>query len=97
DEERSEIEIGWTFLARSHWGGAYNGEMKRLMLRHAFRFVNRVLFLIGPHNFRSQRAVEKIGAVRAGSRLDGTGREALVYGIEASAAVGLDQGRHTIP
>ena len=22
DEEKSEIEIGWTFLARSHWGGA---------------------------------------------------------------------------
>ena len=34
NESRSEIEIGWTFLARSHWGGSYNGEMKRLMLRH---------------------------------------------------------------
>jgi RimJ/RimL family protein N-acetyltransferase len=85
DEQKSEIEIGWTFLARSHWGGIYNGEMKRLMLRHAFRFVNRVLFRIGPHNFRSQRAVEKIGAVRAGSSLDASGRESLVYQIEASA------------
>lgn len=36
DPTRNEIEIGWTFLARSHWGGAYNGEMKQLMLRHAF-------------------------------------------------------------
>ena len=35
DERRSEIEIGWTFLARSHWGGLYNWEMKRLMLGHA--------------------------------------------------------------
>src|SRR5438045_7740749 len=35
DEEESEVEIGWTFLARSHWGGVYNGEMKELMLRHA--------------------------------------------------------------
>ena len=42
DEEKSEIEIGWTFLARSHWGGMYNREMKRLMLDHAFRFVSRV-------------------------------------------------------
>jgi RimJ/RimL family protein N-acetyltransferase len=84
DEVRSEVEIGWTFLARSHWGGTYNREMKRLMLRHAFRFVNRVIFLVGPHNFRSQRAVEKIGGVRAGSRLDGSGRESLVYRIEAS-------------
>jgi RimJ/RimL family protein N-acetyltransferase len=85
DEEKSEVEIGWTFLARSHWGGTYNREMKQLMLRHAFKFVNSVIFLVGPRNFRSQRAVEKIGAVRAGSRLDGSGRESLVYRIEASA------------
>src|SRR5215470_1879204 len=50
DEEKSEIEVGWTFLARSRWGGIYNGEMKRLMLHHAFRFVNRVIFLVGPQN-----------------------------------------------
>ena len=61
--ERGEVEIGWTFLARSHWGGVYNGEMKDLMLRHAFRFTDRVLFLIGENNFRSQKAVEKIGGV----------------------------------
>jgi RimJ/RimL family protein N-acetyltransferase len=84
DEGKSEVEIGWTFLARSHWGGTFNGEMKRLMLRHAFRFVNSVIFLVGPDNFRSRRAVEKIGGVRAGSRLDGSGRESLVYRIEAS-------------
>jgi RimJ/RimL family protein N-acetyltransferase len=85
DEAKSEVEIGWTFLARSHWGGAYNREMKQLMLRHAFRFVNSVIFLVGPRNFRSQRAVEKIGGVRAGTRLDGSGRESLVYCIKASA------------
>ena len=83
----SEIEIGWTFLARSHWGGAYNGEMKRLMLRHAFRFVEQVIFLIGPSNLRSQRAIEKIGGVRIGSRLDGTGRESVVYRLSPSALV----------
>jgi RimJ/RimL family protein N-acetyltransferase len=85
DVERSEVEIGWTFLARSHWGGAYNGEMKRLMLEHAFRFVDRVVFLIGPDNYRSQRAVEKIGAVRAGSRRDASGRESFLYEITAPA------------
>ncbi len=83
-EERSEVEIGWTFLARSHWGGRYNGELKRLMLDHAFRFVESVLFLVGPTNFRSQRAVEKIGGVRDGSRLDGSGRESWVYRIRAA-------------
>jgi RimJ/RimL family protein N-acetyltransferase len=90
DAGNREVEIGWTFLARTHWGGAYNREMKRLMLRHAFRFVNSVVFLVGPHNFRSQRAIEKIGGVRAGIRPDGAGRESLVYRIEASAfATGL--------
>jgi RimJ/RimL family protein N-acetyltransferase len=85
DEARSEIEIGWTFLARSHWGGTYNREMKQLMLRHAFRFVRSVIFVVGPHNLRSRRAVEKIGGVLAGSRLDASGRESVVYRIEASA------------
>jgi RimJ/RimL family protein N-acetyltransferase len=85
DEARSQVEIGWTFLARSHWGGAYNGEMKRLMLRHAFRFVRSVIFVVGSHNVRSQRAVEKIGGVRVGERRDGSGRESLVYRIEAEA------------
>ena len=47
DEARSEVEIGWTFLVRSRWGGRYNGEMKRLMLDHAFRFAERVVFLVG--------------------------------------------------
>jgi RimJ/RimL family protein N-acetyltransferase len=83
DEEGREIEIGWTFLARSHWGGIYNRELKQLMLRHAFRFVDRVIFLVGPQNWRSQRAMEKIGGVRVGSRLDADGRESLVYQISA--------------
>jgi RimJ/RimL family protein N-acetyltransferase len=86
DETQGEIEIGWTFLARSHWGGVYNREMKRLMLQHAFRFVDRVIFLIGPHNLRSQRAMEKIGGVRAGSKLDGSGRESVVYEIRGTAS-----------
>ncbi len=81
DDARSEIEIGWTFLARSHWGGVYNGEMKALMLGHAFTFVNRVVFLVGPENWRSQRALEKIGAVRVGSRTNERGRPSVVYQI----------------
>jgi RimJ/RimL family protein N-acetyltransferase len=83
DADRNEVEIGWTFLARSHWGGRYNGEVKQLMLRHAFRFVHRVVFLIAPGNTRSQRAVERIGGVRAGNRRDGEGRESFVFAIAA--------------
>jgi N-acetyltransferase len=79
DAAAREIEIGWSFLARSCWGGQYNREMKRLMLRHAFGFVDSVIFVIGPENIRSQKAVEKIGGRRRGSRLDDLGRERFVY------------------
>ncbi len=85
DGDKSEVEIGWTFLARSHWGGRYNGEMKQLMLQHAFRFVDRVVFLVGLHNRRSQRAVEKLGGVRVGSRPDASGHDSIVYEITAAA------------
>ncbi|MBD3299550.1 MAG: GNAT family N-acetyltransferase [candidate division Zixibacteria bacterium] len=64
--DRSEIEIGWTFLARAYWGGIYNGELKRLMLDHAFQFVDHVVFLVGKDNWRSRKAVEKIGGVLDG-------------------------------
>jgi len=84
-EERNEIEIGWTFLARSYWGGVYNREMKELMLRHAFRFVETAVFLVGPQNMRSQRAMEKIGGVRAGvTRREPGGRESVVFAITRS-------------
>lgn len=80
DEARNEIEIGWTFLARSRWGGRYNGEMKRLMLEHAFRYVENVIFVIGPENLRSRRAMEKVGGILVGSRVV-RGRESVVYRI----------------
>ena len=82
--ELSEIEVGWTFLARSYWGGAYNREMKELMLRHAFRFVERVCFLVGPENFRSQKAVEKIGGVLVGRRLNSEGHDSVLFEITAA-------------
>jgi len=61
DAECSQVEIGWTFLARSHWGGAFNREMKRLMLAHALTGVNRVVLHIGADNIRSRKACENIG------------------------------------
>lgn len=94
DEERSEVEIGWTFLARSHWGGRYNGEMKRMMLRHAFRFVHSVIFVVGVGNLRSQRAVERIGAARAGTTV-GRNCESYVYRITAAEFEGREVRRGT--
>jgi len=67
DREKSEIEIGWTFLATKYWGGKYNREMKQLMLDHAFRFVENVVFFVGENNIRSQRATEKVGAIKSGT------------------------------
>lgn len=85
DPARREVEIGWTFLARRYWGGRYNGELKRLMLDHAFRSLESVIFLVGPQNFRSRRAVEKLGAVEAGTRRNGRGEESIVYRLAAEA------------
>jgi RimJ/RimL family protein N-acetyltransferase len=84
-----EVEIGWTFLARSHWGGAANACMKRLMLGHAFaQGIERAIFLVGETNLRSRRAMEKIGA-RLTPRIDvaemaGAIVRHVVYAIDAT-------------
>jgi RimJ/RimL family protein N-acetyltransferase len=67
EPEKSEIEIGWTFLARKYWGGRYNREMKTLLLDHALKFVENVVFLVGERNLRSRKAMEKIGAIKVGT------------------------------
>jgi RimJ/RimL family protein N-acetyltransferase len=82
--DKDEVEIGWTFLERSYWGGVYNKEMKRLMLQHAFNYVNKVIFLVGVQNMRSQQAVIKIGATRIGIRPDAGDNESIVYQVVKS-------------
>lgn len=61
---KKEIAIGYTFYARSHWGGKYNPAAKKLMMDYAFKQVDSVLFHIGALNIRSQKAIEKLGAVK---------------------------------
>jgi N-acetyltransferase len=58
-----EVEIGWTFLARSHWGGRTNHAMKALMIGHALATMDQVMLMIGDTNIRSRTAAERIGAV----------------------------------
>jgi N-acetyltransferase len=82
-------QIDWTFLARSYWGGIYNREIKQLMLNHAFKFVNSITFITGKQNLRSQKAMEKIGGVRMGSRPDNSGRDSFVYQTTASTCLYL--------
>ena len=55
------VEIGWTFLARRLWGTGCNAEMKRLMLEHALRQVERVEFRVGADNVVSRGAMKNIG------------------------------------
>jgi len=69
-ESANAIEIGWTFLSRKYWGTAYNRSMKDLLMDYAFQYVDNVLFYIHENNYRSQKAVEKLGAVRL-TELDG--------------------------
>jgi RimJ/RimL family protein N-acetyltransferase len=75
----SEVEIGWTFLTREFWGGSYNAELKVLMLEHAFKFVERVLLIVGEYNLRSQKAVEKIGGSFL-KKIDRPGRDGITRG-----------------
>ena len=94
-----EVEIGWTFLEREFWGGTYNRELKQLMLDHAFRFVDRVVFVVGENNIRSQKALAKIGAsflkkaqLPAGDR---TVRTNVVFVITAKSYRAVEPGpRH---
>lgn len=62
-EGPGEIEIGWSFLARSFWGKGYNAEFKRLMLAHALAHYERVIFQVGADNVISRKAMENIGGV----------------------------------
>lgn len=87
DPAASSVEIGWTFLARDHWGGPTNAEVKRLMLTHAHRFVDRVVLIVDKENARSRRAVEKIGGRPIGTRIDPGGRTSIVYAIDAGGAL----------
>ncbi len=62
DPSDRSVVIGYTFLARAHWGNGTNREVKRLMLDHAFRWAKTAWFHVSPGNVRSQRALERIGA-----------------------------------
>jgi RimJ/RimL family protein N-acetyltransferase len=76
------VEIGWTFLARSRWGGTWNGEVKRLMLGHAFAHLPTVLFTVHADNLRSQRSVERLGAVRTGTHVDAQGLQQVTFRLD---------------
>lgn len=85
DPATAKVEIGYTFLSRTHWGGKVNRELKTLMLDHAFRFVHTACFFVGENNIRSQKAVTKLGAVEVDRvmtvQLGGSVSTSIVYEI----------------
>lgn len=89
--EPGEVEIGWTFLARDHWGGATNLRVKRLMIGHALTHFEQAVFYVGADNGRSRRAMEKIGGTLLPGRtidfaMAGTPTSHVVYAISEPLA-----------
>jgi RimJ/RimL family protein N-acetyltransferase len=62
DEVENSIFIGYTFYGRQFWGDKLNSQVKKLMLDYIFRYVDLVKFHVGAENWRSRRAMEKLGA-----------------------------------
>jgi len=89
NEKEKTVVVGYTWYVPSVWGKVHNKECKLLILRYIFdemRF-NRAELRVAHQNIRSQKAVEKIGAVKEGIlrkhgyRSDGTIRHTVVYSI----------------
>jgi RimJ/RimL family protein N-acetyltransferase len=95
DLSQNLVAIGYTFLARKFWGGEFNHEMKTLMIDHAFRFVDKIHFHVDEKNFRSQKALEKIGiknktrVEKFKQRSDGSWESSLVYELKKSEITSL--------
>jgi RimJ/RimL family protein N-acetyltransferase len=64
DATEKSVLIGYTFIGRKFWGNGYNKALKELMLDYAFQYVDKIYFHIGAYNYRSQKAIEKIGAIK---------------------------------
>lgn len=86
------VEIGWTWYASSYQRTHVNTSCKLLLLTHAFEGLGcQVVGLrTDGFNFRSQRAIEALGAKKDGvirhhqARRDGTARDTVMYSILAS-------------
>ncbi|HEY2683496.1 MAG TPA: GNAT family N-acetyltransferase [Steroidobacteraceae bacterium] len=68
DAAKNSVSIGYTFIARSRWAKGFNRALKDLMLDHAFRFVEQVTFEVGADNWRSRKAMEKLGGLYIAER-----------------------------
>jgi RimJ/RimL family protein N-acetyltransferase len=69
DAAYRKLEIGWTFVARSHWRTNVNTECKLLLFRYAFEVWGavRVQLKAEATNERSHRAILRLGATHEGT------------------------------
>lgn len=89
DTINRNVEIGWTWLSPAYWRTGVNTECKYLLLQYCFEVLKviRVQFSVSGHNVRSQKAVERIGAVKEGTfrkhriKADGTVHDNVFYSI----------------
>lgn len=58
------VDVGYTFYSRAYWGQGHNHSLKRMMITHAFEYVQLVQFYIGALNLRSQISIERLGATK---------------------------------
>lgn len=97
------LEIGWTWLTPSVQRTGVNTECKYLLLGHAFEALGaiRVQFKTHHKNFKSQQAIERLGAVKEGVLRnamilpDGSYRHSVYYSIIASEWSQIKSGLET--
>jgi hypothetical protein len=62
DPKDNAIRIRYTFIIKKYWGKEINFLIKNLMINYTFKFLDKIYFDIGTQNYRSRKAIEKIGA-----------------------------------
>jgi len=89
DDKHKRLEIGTTWLIPAYWRTAINTNCKYLLLQYCFEILKlqRVQIKTDHENYRSQKAIERIGAIKEGVlrnhmiRKDGTIRHTVMYSI----------------
>ena len=69
NEADKSVFIGYTFIARKFWGKGLNQQVKKVMIAHAFKNIDKILFHIGSENTRSQIAISRTGAIKIAEQL----------------------------
>ena len=99
-ERHRSVEIGRTWIGKAWQGTRVNPESKYLLLRHAFETLGalRVQFKTDSNNLHSQRAIEKLGAMREGVlrryqiRSNGLPRDTVMYSLIADEWPAVREG-----